>query len=151
MGDIDHCPGRVCPHLTLFSPVITLLMITHVTLYRQRRKQTNLHKDIQTSLHRPPDTTTTHLALNTPLVPQQQQQHTASSHLTRLTHQHLSSKQTAQASSSQPHIHDLHTTMGAGEDFNPAFSFDVGTLEGPAQAPWEFGGAFCACCVVRMV
>lgn len=30
--------------------------------------------------------------------------------------------------------------MGAGEDFNPGFSFDVGQLEGPAQTPWEFGG-----------
>eukprot|EP00878_Enallax_costatus_P022193 GHUV01023535.1.p1 GENE.GHUV01023535.1~~GHUV01023535.1.p1 ORF type:complete len:444 (+),score=186.36 GHUV01023535.1:153-1484(+) len=29
----------------------------------------------------------------------------------------------------------------AVEDFNPTFSFDVGDLEGPAQAPWEFGGA----------
>lgn len=32
--------------------------------------------------------------------------------------------------------------MGAGEDFNPGFSFDFGSgaQEGPAQAPWEFGG-----------
>lgn len=30
----------------------------------------------------------------------------------------------------------------AVQDFNPAFSFDVGDLEGPAQVPWEFGGQY---------
>lgn len=32
--------------------------------------------------------------------------------------------------------------MGAGEDFTPGFSFDIGQAEGPAQTPWEFGGGY---------